>query len=166
MAVKLVTFGLASIEFADILPDGGTGTTFAAIGYTMKDTCKFIQEDPQETPVEVEEADDPIDYMTKAGKKTLSFTLADPDEAALALLMGGIGTTGVTWDAPATFTTIEKSVKVTPTQGLILTIPRGKINAKWNGDYSKSTNLKIDVEITVMTPTKTGVAPFTTTRVS
>ena len=133
-----------------------------------QDSCVFASEDPQETEIEVEEVDDPIDIITLGGKKTLKFTLADPDETALALLMGGTGVAtpgSESYTAPDTFPITEKSIKVTPTKGLILSIPRARIVAKFNGVFSKSANFKVDVVATVMTPTKSGLAPFSTTRV-
>ena len=169
MAAKLITLGLTKIEIGDILPDGSMGTTLTQIGYTDRDSCVFSSEDPEETEIEVEEVDDPIDIITRGGKKTLTFTLADPDETALALLMGGTGvaTTGQeSYTAPDTFPIIEQSIKVTPNRGLILSIPRARIVAKWNGTFSKTSQLKIDVVATVMTPTKSGLAPFSTTRVA
>jgi hypothetical protein len=169
MAAKLITLGLTKIEIGDILPDGSMGTTLSQIGYTDKDSCVFSSEDPQETEIEVEEVDDAIDIITKGGKKTLKFTLADPDETALALLMGGEGvaTPGAeSYTAPATFPIIEQSIKVTPNKGLILSIPRARIVAKWSGNFSKTANLKVEVVATVMTPTKSGLAPFSTTRVA
>jgi hypothetical protein len=169
MAAKLITLGLTKIEIGDILTDGSMGTSLTQIGYTDRDSCVFASEDPQETEIEVEEVDDAIDIIIRGGKKTLKFTLADPDEAALALLMGGtaVTTTGSeSYTAPDTFPILEKSIKVTPSKGLILSIPRARIVAKWNGAFSKSTNFKVDVVATVMTPTKSGLAPFSTTRVS
>ena len=144
-------------------------TTLTQIGYTDRDSCVFSSEDPEETEIEVEEVDDPIDIISKGGKKTLKFTLADPDETALALLMGGTGdaTPGTeSYTAPDTFPIIEQSIIVTPNKGLILSIPRARIVAKWNGNFSKTSQLKIDVVATVMTPTKSGLAPFSTTRVA
>lgn len=169
MAAKLITLGLTKIEIGDIETDGSMGTTLTQIGYTDKDSCVFSSEDPTETEIEVEEIDDPIDIITKGGKKTLKFTLADPDETALALLMGGEADTTLgaeTYTAPNTFPVIEKSIKVTPKKGLIISIPRARISAKWTGNFSKTNNLKIEVTATVMTPTKSGLAPFSTTRVA
>ncbi len=168
MAAKLITLGLTKIEIGDILPDGSMGTTLTQIGYTDKDSCVFSSEDPEETEFEVEETDDPIEISVKGGKKTLRFTIADPDETAMALLMGGTATMTLgseKYEAPATFPTIEKSIKVTPLKGLIISIPRAKISTKMAGKFAKSELFKLEVTATVMMPTKSGLAPFSTTRV-
>ena len=169
MTVKLITTGLAKIEVGDPLPDGSMGTTLSQYGYTDKDSCELIMDDPTETPFEAEEVDDPIEITYKGGKKQVKFNIADPDEAALALFLGGkaVSTTGAeTYAAASTFTVIEKSLKITPTKGLIFSAPRCNIIAKLTGKYAKSDKLKLEITATILTPKKDNEPPFSTTRVS
>jgi hypothetical protein len=169
MTVKLITTGLAKIEIGDVLTDGSMGTSLTQYGYTDKDSCEFTTDDPTETVFEAEEADDPIHISYKGGKKQVKFNIADPDEAAMALFMGGtaVSTPGAeTYEAPSTFTVVEKSIKITPVEGIILSIPRGNIVAKLTGKFAKSDKLKLECTATILTPTKDGLAPFSTTRVS
>ena len=169
MTVKLITTGLAKIEVGDPLPDGSMGTTLSQYGYTDKDSCELIMDDPTETPFEAEEVDDPIEITYKGGKKQVKFNIADPDEAALALFLGGtaVSTTGAeTYAAASTFTVIEKSLKITPTKGLIFSAPRCNIIAKLTGKYAKSDKLKLEITATILMPKKDNEPPFSTTRVS
>ncbi len=169
MTVKLITTGLAKIEVGDALPDGSMGTTLAQYGYTDKDSCELIMDDPTETPFEAEEVDDPIEITYKGGKKQVKFNIADPDEAAIALFMGGtaVSTTGnESYSAPLTFTVVEKSLKITPTKGLIFSAPRCRFVAKLSGKYAKSDKLKLEITATILVPKKESEPPFTTKRVT
>jgi hypothetical protein len=169
MTVKLITTGLAKIEVGDPLPDGSMGTTLTQYGYTDKDSCELIMDDPTETVFEAEEVDDPIEITYKGGKKQVKFNIADPDEAAIALFMGGTAVSTIgseTYSAPLTFTVVEKSLKITPTKGLILSAPRCRFIAKLSGKYAKSDKLKLEITATILMPKKENEPSFKTTRVS
>ena len=153
------TLGLAQIEIGDIAPDGGMGTTLDILGYTNKDSCSFTQEEPEVTDFFAEEVDDPVVSISKAGAQTFNFSVMDPDVKTLQKFMGGTVTgTGATakWEAPASIPTIEKSVKITPQRGLVFSIPRMKLDAKLNGQFSKTNIFVIDVVGKVLVPTKSG----------
>lgn len=169
MTVKLITTGLAKIEVGDALADGSMGTTLAQYGYTDKDSCELIMDDPTETPFEAEEVDDPIEITYKGGKKQVKFNIADPDEAAIALFMGGTAVSTIgneSYSAPLTFTVVEKSLKITPTKGLIFSAPRCRFVAKLSGKYAKSDKLKLEITATILVPKKESEPPFTTKRVT
>jgi hypothetical protein len=156
------TIGLAKIEIGAIANDGGMGTILAQLGYTNQDSCTLTQEDPETTDFYAEEQDDPVVSFSKAGKTTFSFSIMNPDVNVLAALLGGTiveaeGKEPV-WNAPATMPDIEKSVKITPKQGLVFEIPRMKIAAKINGQFSKSNVFVIDVAGTVLQPAKANAA--------
>lgn len=160
---SLATYGLSKIEIADILPDGGVGTTFSTLGYTYEGTCKLVEADPDVTTFNAEEIDIPVVEIYKGGKIDLQFSIMDAVPATLAILMGG-SATGSTpnrkWEAPASKTTVEKTIKLTSVEGYKITIPRAKITAKLNAEMSRKNILLTDVVATVMPPQKTGVAPL------
>ncbi len=157
-----ITLGLSKIEGGAIAVDGGMGTTLAAYGYTLRDTCKLTQEDPQVTEHFAEEVDEAIARLAKKGKTTVTFSIADPDATTMAALMGGTATAGV-WSAPAVQPTIEQSLKITPLSGMVIAIPRASITAKLNGDFSSKGITVIEVTATVMAPTKADTAAITAT---
>ncbi|MDR1585383.1 MAG: hypothetical protein LBS07_04310 [Prevotellaceae bacterium] len=164
----MYTIGLSSITIGAIASDGGMGTTLASLGYTFRDTCKLTQEDSQSTEFYAEEVDDPVFIMDVAGKTLFNFSIMNPELTTLQSLLGGTVTgTGdaAKWAAPATIPIIEKSVKITPQQGLAFEIPRMKIVAKINGEFSKKGLLLIEVTGTALVPTKAGVAKFTAYKV-
>ena len=119
-----ITIGLASIKVADILADGGTGTTFAPLGYTYENTCKFTEADPETTSFFAEEVDDALDTSEKPGETKLNFSIANPDVDTLVAVFGGTKN-GSTWEAPDNKPTIEKSIEVTPKKGFeVYHLPR------------------------------------------
>lgn len=161
---KVFTLGLSKIEMGDIAQDGGMGTTLAQLGYTYKDSCTLTQEDPETNDFYAEEVDDPVVSISKAGKSTINFQLMNPSPEVLVTLMGGTASASVQagdndiWEAPDTLPEIEQSVRITPSQGYQLDIPRAKVVAKIIGDFKKTALMLIDVTLTVMQPTKTSTA--------
>lgn len=155
------SFGLSTIKIGDILGDGGMGTTLNVLGQTAEDTCELVNDDPETTEFYVEESDDPVVQISKAGKSTLKLTVADPDIETLETLFGGttIGETpNRVWHYPATIPTIEKSIEVTPANGFTkFNFPRCSMTAKFNSKFSKKTLFQIEVTALLLTPTKAGL---------
>lgn len=158
---SLPTYGLAKIEVAPLLDDGGTGTAWATLGYTEENSCKLVEADPEITSHTPEELDTPIVEIFKAGKTSLAFSIIDPVPATLVTIKGGT-TTGSTpnrvWNAPDLSASVDMSVKITPVSGYKVTISRVRMIAKINAEFSKKSLLKIDVTATVMPPNKSGVS--------
>lgn len=81
--------GLVSIKVGDVANDGGMGTSLAAVGDTVEDSCVFASDDATSTEINTEESDDPIEIISKAGKKTLTWETYNVDGAMMARLFGG-----------------------------------------------------------------------------
>lgn len=162
--MSLVTLGLSKIEVGDIGADGAMGDTLAPLGYTYQDTCKMTQEDPETTEHYAEEVDDPIVSISRGGKTNFAFSIMDADVNVLKTLFGGT-VTGDSWSAPAKLPAIEKSVRITPEQGLKFDIPRMKLASKINGEFSKKGLFLIDVAGTVLQPTKADEPKMTATKI-
>ena len=154
--------GLKSVEFGDIATDGGVATVFAAQGLTFKDTFEIIEADADVKEFFAEETDEAVLAVSTKGKMQMKFELMNYDNTSLAYLKGGSIVSDV-YNADRFTVNIEKSVKVTPTTGMIFTFPRCLITTKWKGKLSKGELMTLEVTITVMTPTKAGVAPYTLT---
>lgn len=152
---KLITIGLAKIEVAPLGVDGAMGSPLAQIGYTAEGSCTIETADPELTDFFAEEQDEPVHTASKMAVTTITFQLAAPDLAQCESVFGGnITGTGsaAVWNYPSSFETIEKSVKITPKEGLIFSIPRAKITAKFTGQFGRSETLKVEVVITVLKP--------------
>lgn len=153
--------GVASIHIGTIAVDGDVSTAFATSGSIYKDTAEIAQE--QEADIEhfCEESDDAFAIVPGAKKTKIKWAITDFTPTALAALLGGTAA-GVapndTWVAPATTEIIEKSVKITPKSGKVITMPRVSLKATINYKLAKAGIAQVMVEGTVMTPTKAGVA--------
>lgn len=164
-AKKTYTIGLSKIEVGAIAEDGGMGEVLDVLGYTYQDTCTMTQEDPETTDHYAEEVDDPVISISRGGKTNFNFSIMNPSVTVLADLLGGKGTTDAEekWEAPDKIPVVEKSVRITPEQGLKFEIPRMKLVSKINATFSKSGILLIEVAGTVMQPTKAGTKKMTAT---
>ena len=160
-----LTRGLTKIELSDIATDGGVGTTFATLGFTDADsTASFTQADATETLFMAAESDQPVDKDVTPGAITLAYSLLDPDPDKMVILFGGTVTgsgSAKVWSAPLQSVTIEKSVKITPKKGMVITVVRGQLSAKINFDLQKTSKMVVDISIAVLVPTKSATAPFT-----
>ena len=163
MAKKVFTLGLSKIEVGDIAQDGGMGQTLASLGYTYQDTAQLVTNDPTTTDFYAEEVDDPVVSIARAGLININWSLMNPSPDDMVTLFGGTASKSVqtltdndVWEAPDTLPTIEKSVKVTPLQGLAFSVPRMRLQAKLNGNFSKSAMLLVEITGTVLAPTKSG----------
>lgn len=155
---SVYTYGLTKVEFADILSDGGIGTAWTQYGLTAEDSFSMTEEDPTITDKSVEESDTPVVTITKEGKTTVKFNIADADIETLYNLKGGTitGTSpSRTWAKAATLPIIEKSIKITPKEGFsAIRIPRASISAKLNSTLSKKDLMVVEVTCTMLVPTK------------
>lgn len=168
MSKQIYTIGLSKIEVGSIGADGAMGTTLATLGYTYQDTCKMTQEDPETTDHYAEEVDDPVVSISRGGKTNFAFSIMNPSVTVMADLLGGKATEGSgaasdKWEAPDKIPTVEKSVRITPEQGLKFEIPRMKLTSKINAEFSKKGILLIEVAGQVMQPTKAGTPKMTAT---
>ena len=164
----LINIGVAKIELGSLAGDGGVSTTFATLGYTEEGSAQLNWENATETEFNVEELDAPLYIATKAGKKSITFKIANPDEDVLVALMGGTKTgTGATavYKYPDSVVDIEKSIKITPKSGMGLILSRCKITAKLTSALGRTALMGVEVTGTLLQPTKTGEAPLSTFRV-
>ena len=158
---KVYTIGLKKIESGDIAQDGGMGSTLTEHGYTYQDSATLSAEDPTQTEFYAEEVDDPVVVLTRAGKITIKWSVMNPSTNDLVYFMGGtIGSDGE-YNAPNTQARIEKSLKISASQGYTLSFPRVDIVGKPNYTLSKSGIFLIDVTATVLTPTKDNTSKMT-----
>lgn len=89
----------------------------------------------------------------------------NPDLTTLKRLFGGEVATDI-WSYPDTVSTVEESVIILPKKGLKFQIPRMKLTAKINGEFSKKGLLLIEVTGTVMKPKTSGLRKMAVGRVA
>lgn len=153
-----VTLGLSKILGKKTEPTTGdfSETDYTAFGLTYQDTANMSEEDGEETEFYAEEEDDPIEVITKAGKIAFNFSIMDPTLEVLKRLFGGEIAANV-WAYPDAKAEVEESLMVIPKKGLKFQVPRAKIKAKFNGEFSKKGLLLLEVTATVMKPNTTGL---------
>lgn len=163
MAVNKITIGLAEIALGDIESDGGMSTSLEPWGYTEEDSCQIQFAEPEITEFVPEEIDDPIYVSSKEGTKNVTFKVMDAGTDTLVNIFGGtVTTTGVapnqvkTFNPPSTSVSIEKSLQITPKEGLIFKATRAKITASLDSTYSKNGLFTITVNARILKPTKAG----------
>lgn len=155
-----VTLGLSAILAKDeelkAASDAFKEDSYTAYGLTYEDTCNMSQEDGETTEFYAEEEDEAIDEITKQGKTTFNFSLMDPTLDSLKRLFGGEITEKI-WGYPDTVAEVEASIIIKPRKGLSFHISRGKVKAKFNGQFSKKGLMLLEISVTVMKPTTAGV---------
>lgn len=154
----VVTLGLSKILGKQGEPTTAnfTETGYTQYGLTYQDTAKMTQEDGEETEFYAEEEDDPIEIIEKAGKISFAFSIMNPDLTTLKRLFGGEIASDI-WAFPDATASVEESLIILPRKGLKFQVPRAKIKAKFNGEFSKKGLLLLEVTATVMKPATAGL---------
>lgn len=154
----LITLGLSAILGKSGEPTAGDFKTagYEKFGLTYEDTAKMAQEDGESTEFYAEEEDDAIDEISKSGKITFSFSIMNPTLECLKRLFGGDIASDI-WAYPDAEAQVEESLIILPKKGLKFQVPRAKLKAKFNGEFSKKGLLLIEVTATVLKPTTTGL---------
>ena len=94
--------------------------------------------------------------ITKAGKTTFAFSIMNPDLACLKRLFGGEIAADI-YAYPDATADVEESLIIVPRKGLKFQVPRAKIKAKFNGEFSKKGLLLLEVTATVQKPHTDGL---------
>lgn len=169
MARKTVK-GLVKVEFSDIAADGGIGSTFTQFGDTVKDSFSLTETDPTTQDFNIEESDDPIDTITTAkGVESAAWSTYNVEPDYMVIMFGGTKAgTGVegdeyTWTPPDTQPEVEKSMRITDRNGLVIAICRVKLTAKKNLSFQGSKLGTLDITAKILTPTKAAEPKYTIT---
>ena len=154
----LVTLGLSKILGKVGEPTVGNFNEegYSVFGLTYEDTCTMSQDAPETTEFYAEEEDDPVEITEKQGKITFAFSIMNPELETLKRLFGGEIASDV-YAYPDAVNTVEESVIILPRKGLKFQVPRMKLTAKINGEFSKKGLLLIEVTGTVLKPNTSGL---------
>lgn len=163
----LVTLGLSKILGKAGEPTKGdfVETDYTPYGLTYEDTCKMSQDDPGTTEFYAEEEDDPVEITEKQGKITFAFSIMNPDLETLKRFFGGEVAENI-YAYPDQVATVEESIIILPRKGLKFQVPRMKLNAKINGEFSKKGLLLLEVTGTVLKPKTSGLKKMYVTKVA
>lgn len=157
------SIGLLSIEIGDIAGDGGMGTSLAALGVTVQDSCELSQNEPEITEINSEENDEPEEIIAGKTTKTFKWSIMNVEPDALVAVLGG-SVTGTApneaWESPRATEIIEKSIRIKTKSGETIDIPRARIVSKLAWKFSKKDVNKVDITAYVLVPTKAATAPI------
>lgn len=154
---SVYTLGLAVIKCGKPAADGGMGTSLSKIGKTYQDTCKLVQEKSESTEHYEEGQAAPAIRKNKKKIPILTFSIMDPDEKFLADYVGGTYDATTGWNFDGTEAVAPLSFQVEPEQGLVISIPKGDIEAVINADMSAKGLFLVDFTVTPLAPDKAGV---------
>lgn len=156
----VVTIGLKHIEIGDIAADGGPATVFTKFGNVSLDSFAFAEAEPTLKQVLIEESSASLkDFRTK-GQLVLTANIADADTDLYATVRGGTIVTAAgkkTYSEGDNFVNVEKTVRITPAEGLIFTINRASLSGLLTGGLGKNQELYLAVSISALQPLKEGV---------
>ena len=167
--IKVFTFGLSKIEMADCPSTGAMAADkdLVNMGYTNENSAQLTMEVPDSTEFNAEEVEDPVLIIKKAKSVTVEWDIMNPSPDDMVRLMGGTASKSEAslsdndqWEPPIDEPTIEQCLRVTPKQGLGISIPRADITATFGGTYSKSELVLLHVSAKVMAPTASTIKRF------
>jgi len=160
-----VTRGTSDVYIAPIASDGGVGTVWTSFGKIYADsTAAVTQADPTTKDFNSIQDDQPVDKDVTPGAITMQLSLMEVTTATLLENFGGT-VTGTTeaekvWSAPLQAVTIEKSMKIEPKKGKIITFVRMQLAPKANFNLTKDGLFLIDVLCSLLTPAKANTSPW------
>lgn len=164
--MSAVAIGLKNLYIGNIAGDGGMGTGLDKIDYAVIDTPLFSIPEGETTDFLIEQSDTPYYSKKTPGVPVFTVSIYGLSAAVLAKHFGGTYTPGATsadpgsWDAPDQILTQEKSIVAEHTQGGYLKIVRGAVSATADWNFQKNNLPRINLSISVLTPTKAGTKPF------
>jgi hypothetical protein len=161
---EIRSIGLTYIKIGDIAEDGGMGSSLSILGVTYQDTAELVQDDPEITNIYSEENDEPEEVIETAGPKKLKWSIMNFDPDQMIRVLGGTSTgnsPSKIWSAPISKDPIELSIEIMTKYNVKIQIPRAKITAKLNMQFRKKGVALVDIEATILTPTKAQTSPIT-----
>ena len=131
-----IAMGVSAIKIGDV-GDGVPATVLRALPNPLKNAVSFNFSDPKEVKIEVEGSDAPLySAFKKDSTDYIEFSIPTPDNATIALLMGGTHETSTkdVWKEAATLPSISKTLvvesEVHDGKKVIYTIVNGRVAAK------------------------------------
>lgn len=135
MAEKIV-YGLKALKTGTPMPNGDMQTTLTELCRTYRDSCEFIEDDPETTDEYSDQSDDPIMTIATKGKKTIKVSTFDYSPEVLKKLKGGTIVNGQ-WAEPEVMPEIFLAVCLETDSDVPFYFPKAKVLAKFNTKLQK-----------------------------
>lgn len=164
-----IQYGLKSLKMGAIASDGGMGTSLTDLGGTLEGSATLVTEDGETTSINTEESDTPVVQFSTPGETRVVFDVLDMSPENIARILGGtVSGSGdaAVYNAPTGSVDIEQSLEIVTKNNFKWEFPRVKVTGKLSATLSKKDVYKVTVTCVVLKPNKTGVAPYTYSKVS
>lgn len=166
MSQNAVAIGLKNLYLGPIEADGGMSQSLTLLGNAVEGTPVLTFEEGERTDFNIEQSNDPFYSQVTPGNKVFTLSIYDVTPAKMFQFFGGSLVVGAgtgnpdVWEAPALFPDLEQSVLAEHMNGGYLEIPRAKISALAQWNFQKNLLPQLDLNITVLTPTKVDEPPL------
>lgn len=149
--VRVVTLGLAKVEYGDVAATGAMQSTLTQLGYTYKDSFQQSTEEPSIDDYMVEEVDAPLEQEGELGKIVFEWDILNPNVTEMAATGGGTATAADNkWQSPKVWASKEKALKFTPKKGFAISVPRASLIAYPKEGFKKGSPMLWHIKATVL----------------
>jgi|SRR5690554_427311 len=148
---EIKTYGLKSVKSAAPETDGSMPDVLTELCRTYRDSCEFIEEEPQITEEFCDQEDDPIATFSVKGSKQVRFSTFDYSPETLVKLKGGTIVDDV-WAEPATTPEIYQAVEIETNTGLKFQFPKARVIARFNAQLRKNGLSLLEVTLRPVSP--------------
>lgn len=131
------TYGLKKVSSGAVVEDGTMPPVLEELCKTLRDSCEFIEEDPQITEEFSDQEDDAEEIFIVKGGKSIKFSSFDYSPEALVKLKGGTIVDGQ-WAEPAVMPEIYLAIELLTNTDLPLCFPKCRVFAKFNTKLVKN----------------------------
>lgn len=144
-------YGLKSLKMGEPLPSGDMQTALTELCRTYRDSCEFIEDDPEQTDEFSDQSDDPVITFFGKGKKTIKVSTFDYDPAVLVKVKGGTVVNGQ-WAEPAATPEIYQAVCLETDSDVPFHFPKARIFGKINANLQKKGLALLEITIVPQSP--------------
>lgn len=151
--------GCKNVKTGAIAVDGGMGQALTSVGKLYKGTVSFVDEDGAVSKHTAEGDRYPFLAVLDAAGTVVKFVLTDIAPDNLLIWLGGAVAAAV-WSAPNASFSLEKSFSADTLFGTTIKITRLFMHCKLTWNMTRTEIAKLEVTGEIMTPDKTGEAPY------
>lgn len=145
------TYGLKKIRSAEPSADGTMPVLLEELCKTLRDSCDFVEDDPQITEEYSDQEDDPEEVFIVKGAKSIKFSTFDYSNETLVKLKGGTVVDGQ-WAEPAVMPVIYQAIELLTNTDLPIQFPKCRVITKFNTKLVKNGLALLEVTLRPVSP--------------
>lgn len=150
---EIKTYGLQTIKSAEPKSDGTfpTDSELTELCRTYRDSCEFVEDEPQIDEEYCDQVDDPVMVFSQKGTKNVKFSTFDYSPDLLKKLKGGT-VLDSKWSEPITTPEIHLAIELTTNTGMKIQFPKARVIAKFNAKFVKNAMTLLEVTLRPVSP--------------